>query len=143
VAIEFMCRKIGMTQLFNEAGECVPVTVLDAQPNRVVPIELLVGIGQVDEGEARDSAVPANRAVVRAEEAGAAASPSTRANWRRRTSSSGASRSTKPTAPAAMPPIFAVGQRAQTCCGRESPSPTNTASWSGKRSGSTALRSHW
>jgi ribosomal protein L3 len=24
VAIEFMCRKIGMTQLFNEAGECVP-----------------------------------------------------------------------------------------------------------------------
>jgi large subunit ribosomal protein L3 len=36
VAIEFMCRKIGMTQLFNEAGECIPVTVLDAQPNRVV-----------------------------------------------------------------------------------------------------------
>jgi large subunit ribosomal protein L3 len=36
VAIEFMCRKIGMTQLFNEAGECITVTVLDAQPNRVV-----------------------------------------------------------------------------------------------------------
>ena len=36
MAIEFMCRKIGMTQLFNEAGECIPVTVLDAQPNRVV-----------------------------------------------------------------------------------------------------------
>jgi large subunit ribosomal protein L3 len=36
VAIEFMCRKIGMTQLFNEAGECIPVTVLDAQPNRIV-----------------------------------------------------------------------------------------------------------
>jgi len=36
VAIEFMCRKIGMTQLFNDNGECVPVTVLDAQPNRVV-----------------------------------------------------------------------------------------------------------
>jgi large subunit ribosomal protein L3 len=36
VAIEFMCRKIGMTQYFNEAGECIPVTVLDAQPNRVV-----------------------------------------------------------------------------------------------------------
>jgi large subunit ribosomal protein L3 len=31
-----MCRKIGMTQVFNEAGECIPVTVLDAQPNRVV-----------------------------------------------------------------------------------------------------------
>jgi large subunit ribosomal protein L3 len=36
VAIEFMCRKIGMTQLFDENGECIPVTVLDAQPNRVV-----------------------------------------------------------------------------------------------------------
>jgi large subunit ribosomal protein L3 len=36
VAIEFMCRKIGMTQLFNEEGECIPVTVLDAQPNRIV-----------------------------------------------------------------------------------------------------------
>jgi large subunit ribosomal protein L3 len=36
VAIEFMCRKIGMTQLFSESGECIPVTVLDAAPNRVV-----------------------------------------------------------------------------------------------------------
>ena len=36
MAIEFMCRKIGMTQLFNEEGECIPVTVLDAQPNRIV-----------------------------------------------------------------------------------------------------------
>jgi large subunit ribosomal protein L3 len=31
-----MCRKIGMTQYFSETGECIPVTVLDAQPNRVV-----------------------------------------------------------------------------------------------------------
>ncbi|HEY5656980.1 MAG TPA: 50S ribosomal protein L3 [Myxococcota bacterium] len=31
-----MCRKIGMTQLFSESGECIPVTVLDASPNRVV-----------------------------------------------------------------------------------------------------------
>jgi len=31
-----MCRKIGMTQLFSETGECIPVTVLDAAPNRVV-----------------------------------------------------------------------------------------------------------
>ena len=36
MAIEFMCRKIGMTQLFNDEGECIPVTVLDAQPNRIV-----------------------------------------------------------------------------------------------------------
>ena len=31
-----MCRKIGMTQLFSETGECIPVTVLDAGPNRVI-----------------------------------------------------------------------------------------------------------
>ncbi|MDH3521449.1 MAG: 50S ribosomal protein L3 [Myxococcales bacterium] len=36
MAIELMCRKIGMTQLFSETGECIPVTVLDAAPNRVV-----------------------------------------------------------------------------------------------------------
>jgi len=39
VAIEFLCRKVGMTQLFTEAGECIPVTVLDAQPNRVVQVK--------------------------------------------------------------------------------------------------------
>ncbi len=36
MAIELMCRKIGMTQLFDEAGLCVPVTVLSAEPNVVV-----------------------------------------------------------------------------------------------------------
>jgi len=36
VAIEFMCRKIGMTQLFREDGECIPVTVLEADANTVV-----------------------------------------------------------------------------------------------------------
>ena len=36
MAIEFLCRKVGMTQYYNETGECIPVTVLDAQPNRVV-----------------------------------------------------------------------------------------------------------
>jgi large subunit ribosomal protein L3 len=36
VPIDFMCRKIGMTQIFNEVGERVPVTVLDATPNVVV-----------------------------------------------------------------------------------------------------------
>jgi large subunit ribosomal protein L3 len=36
VAIEFLCRKIGMTQLFADDGECIPVTVLEAGPNRVV-----------------------------------------------------------------------------------------------------------
>lgn len=39
MAIEFLCRKVGMTQLFTENGECIPVTVLDAQPNRVVQVK--------------------------------------------------------------------------------------------------------
>ena len=36
MAIELLCRKLGMTQLFLASGECVPVTVLDASPNTVV-----------------------------------------------------------------------------------------------------------
>jgi len=36
VAIELLCRKIGMTQVFDEAGMCIPVTVLEAGPNVVV-----------------------------------------------------------------------------------------------------------
>jgi large subunit ribosomal protein L3 len=36
VAIEFVCRKIGMTRFFDEQGQCVSVTVLGAAPNTVV-----------------------------------------------------------------------------------------------------------
>ena len=36
MAIELLCRKIGMTRLFTDAGECIPVTVLEAGPNAVV-----------------------------------------------------------------------------------------------------------
>jgi large subunit ribosomal protein L3 len=36
VAIELLCRKIGMTQIFNETGEAIGVTVLEAGPNTVV-----------------------------------------------------------------------------------------------------------
>lgn len=36
MAIELLCRKIGMTRIFNESGECIPVTVLEAGPNAVV-----------------------------------------------------------------------------------------------------------
>jgi len=39
VAIEFLCRKLGMTQIFAEGGECIPVTVLEAGPNRVVQVK--------------------------------------------------------------------------------------------------------
>ena len=34
--IELLCRKLGMTQIFGDKGECIPVTVLLAGPNRVV-----------------------------------------------------------------------------------------------------------
>ena len=34
--LQLMCRKIGNTQIFTDAGECVPVTVLHAGSNTVV-----------------------------------------------------------------------------------------------------------
>jgi large subunit ribosomal protein L3 len=36
VSIELLCKKLGMTQVFTETGEAVPVTVLEAGPNVVV-----------------------------------------------------------------------------------------------------------
>jgi large subunit ribosomal protein L3 len=36
VAIELLCRKVGMTRIYDEAGQVVPVTVLEAGPNPVV-----------------------------------------------------------------------------------------------------------
>jgi large subunit ribosomal protein L3 len=36
VAIELLCRKIGMTRIFDDAGQSLPVTVLEAGPNVVV-----------------------------------------------------------------------------------------------------------
>jgi len=36
VAIELLCKKLGMTRIFNEKGEAIPVTVLEAGPNVVV-----------------------------------------------------------------------------------------------------------
>ena len=36
MAIELLCRKLGMTRIFDEAGEAVPVTVLEAGPNAVL-----------------------------------------------------------------------------------------------------------
>ena len=36
MAIELLCRKLGMTRIFDETGEAVPVTVLEAGPNIVV-----------------------------------------------------------------------------------------------------------
>ena len=36
VAIELLCRKIGMTRIFTETGDSIAVTVLEAGPNPVV-----------------------------------------------------------------------------------------------------------
>ena len=36
MSIELLCRKIGMTQIFEESGRAIPVTVLDASPNLVI-----------------------------------------------------------------------------------------------------------
>ena len=36
MSLKLLCRKIGMTQLFQEDGTCVPVTVLEAERNAVV-----------------------------------------------------------------------------------------------------------
>ena len=36
MSIELLCKKLGMTQVFAESGEAVPVTVLEAGPNSVV-----------------------------------------------------------------------------------------------------------
>jgi large subunit ribosomal protein L3 len=36
VAIELLCRKIGMTQIFEESGKAIPVTVLEASANLVI-----------------------------------------------------------------------------------------------------------
>jgi len=36
VALELLCRKVGMTQIYSDSGECIPVTVLEAGPNTVI-----------------------------------------------------------------------------------------------------------
>ena len=39
MTIQLLCRKIGMTQIFDESGECIPVTVLRVDPNHVVQVK--------------------------------------------------------------------------------------------------------
>lgn len=36
MALELLCRKIGMTRIYDETGQMIPVTVLEAGPNPVV-----------------------------------------------------------------------------------------------------------
>lgn len=39
MSIELMCRKIGMSRVFTDSGEAVPVTVLEAGPNTIVQLK--------------------------------------------------------------------------------------------------------
>ena len=59
MAIELLCRKIGMTRLFEEEGKCHPVTVLEAGPNPVVQKKTVESDGytalQLGFGETRPS----------------------------------------------------------------------------------------
>jgi len=62
VSIELMCRKIGMTQVFIDSGEAVPVTVLEAGPNTIVQLKTEGGpdgytAAQLVFGELRDKLV--------------------------------------------------------------------------------------
>src|SRR5438477_12635821 len=38
-------KKLGMTQIFNEAGQQIPVTVIEAEPNRVLAVTALESAG--------------------------------------------------------------------------------------------------
>ncbi len=45
MAIQLLCRKVGMTQIYDESGECIPVTVLEAGSNRIVQKKTLENDG--------------------------------------------------------------------------------------------------
>jgi len=47
MSIELLCKKLGMTQVFLETGEAVPVTVLEAGPNVVVQKKTLEKDGYI------------------------------------------------------------------------------------------------
>ena len=59
VAIELLCRKLGMTQIFSDKGEAIPVTVLEASPNTVIQKKTLesdkYSAIQIGAGERRES----------------------------------------------------------------------------------------
>ena len=54
-------RKCGMTRVFNEAGAVVPVTVVEAQPNRITQVKTAARDGytavQVTFGSKRQSLI--------------------------------------------------------------------------------------
>jgi large subunit ribosomal protein L3 len=62
LALELLCRKVGMTQIFSDSGECVPVTVLEAGPNTILQRKTDANEGysalQIGYGERRPSRTP-------------------------------------------------------------------------------------
>jgi len=62
VAIELLCRKIGMTRIFTETGDSIAVTVLEAGPNPVVQKKTVEKDGysalQLGFGEKRRTTAP-------------------------------------------------------------------------------------
>ena len=61
MAISIIGRKIGMTRIFNDAGESIPVTVIECTPNRVTQVKTDETDGykavQVTAGEVKPSRV--------------------------------------------------------------------------------------
>lgn len=61
MAISIIGRKVGMTRVFNEAGESIPVTVIECTPNRVTQVKTVETDGyravQVAAGEVKASRV--------------------------------------------------------------------------------------
>jgi large subunit ribosomal protein L3 len=62
VSLELFCRKIGMTQIYNDTGECIPVTVLEAGANTVIQKKVEDKDGydalQIGYGERRPASTP-------------------------------------------------------------------------------------
>ncbi len=61
MAISLLGRKVGMTRIFGEAGDAVPVTVLEIAPNRVSQVKTVASDGyeaiQLSTGEKKASRV--------------------------------------------------------------------------------------
>jgi large subunit ribosomal protein L3 len=62
VSLELLCRKVGMTQIYSDSGECIPVTVLEAGANTVIQKKTQEKEGydslQIGYGDRRPSRTP-------------------------------------------------------------------------------------
>ena len=62
MSLELLCRKVGMTQIYSDSGECIPVTVLEAGANTVIQKKTQEKEGydslQIGYGDRRPSRTP-------------------------------------------------------------------------------------